>query len=311
MFDHYPQYEYHLAQIQLVLFMLGMGATLHPGDFLRIFREPRFLLVGAACQFLLTPLWAILVSRWFGLEPGIAVGLILVAAMPGGTLSKVFAWLAHGNIALTITLSVFGTFASIATVPLLLGVLARDYVPEGFQMPVGAIVHDVALYLLLPLAVGMTLGQRFPRQRHVISKLCLRIGFVFVALMIVGSLASGRIRPTEYGWRTPLGIIAFCLLAQQSSLLPFRLFGWPQTDCVAVGIEVTMRNLNLALLLKALLFPAERGVDRIADGVLFVILYYAGVALGCGTPLALRYRWMAKRAQRRKAAELAAATPSS
>jgi BASS family bile acid:Na+ symporter len=91
MFDWYPRAEYSLSQVQLVLFMLGMGATLTAADFAAIARRPRFLLVGAACQFLLTPLVAVLVNHAFAVPPGIAVGTILVAAMPGGTLSKVFA----------------------------------------------------------------------------------------------------------------------------------------------------------------------------------------------------------------------------
>jgi BASS family bile acid:Na+ symporter len=126
------------------------------------------------------------------------------------------------------------------------------------------------------------------------------MGFVFVVVMVVGSLGSGRIHPGEYGWKAPLAMIAFCVLAQQVSMFPFWLFGWPRPDKLSVGIEVTMRNLNLALLLKALLFPATaKGIDPIADGVLFVILFYAGVALGSGLPLALIFRLKARRAAQR------------
>jgi BASS family bile acid:Na+ symporter len=302
MFDWYPQAEYYLAQVQLVLFMLGMGATLSAADFSAIARRPLFLLVGAACQFLLTPLLAVLVNHGFGVTPGIAVGVILVAAMPGGTLSKVFAYLGRGNIALSISLTLCGTLASMATVPLLLTLLATEYVPPDFVMPVARIVLEVVLYLLLPLAAGMTVARRAPVWRLAFSRWCIRFGFVVVVVMVTGSLGSGRIRPGEYGWSVPLAIIIFCLGSQQLGMLPFRLRGWPRPDCLAVGMEVTMRNLNLAFLLKALLFPAtERGVDAIADGVLFVILYYAAVAMCCGAPLALRYRWMARRAARRAA----------
>lgn len=295
MFESYADYEYLFAQIQLVLFMLGTGATLTRADFARILREPRSLFLGAACQFLLTPLLAVLVSHWGDLEPGIAIGLILIAVMPGGTLSKVFAYLGRGNLALSISLTVGGSLASLVTVPLSLGLLVAEHVPPGFQMPVGWIVRDVALYLLLPLAVGMMVARLAPRRNKPFSKWCIRLGFVVVIAMVCGALGSGRIHPAEYGWQVPLAIIIFCVTALQLCMLPFRLLGWPRPDCLAVGMEVTMRNLNLALLLKALLFPAAKGDDPVADGVLFVILYYAGVALVCGFLLSMNFRRLARR----------------
>jgi BASS family bile acid:Na+ symporter len=301
MFDWYPQAEYPLSQLQLVLFMLGMGATLTAADFAAVARRPRFLLVGAACQFLLTPLIAVLANHAFGVPPGIAVGIILVAAMPGGTLSKVFAYLGRGNIALSIALTLCGTFASMATVPVLLRLLATEYVPADFAMPVGEIVRDITLFLLLPLVVGMLVSSRAPVWRLSFSRVCIRLGFVVVIVMVSGSLGSGRIRPGEYGWPVPLAIIFFCLGSQQLSMLPFRLGGWSRPDCLSVGIEVTMRNLNLAFLIKAVLERAGLA-ESIAAGVLFVILFYAATAMGCGAPLALRHRLKARREAARAAA---------
>ncbi|HYV35890.1 MAG TPA: bile acid:sodium symporter family protein [Gemmataceae bacterium] len=294
MFSHYADYEYLLARIQLVLFMLGMGATLRPMDFLGIALRPRYLLVGAVCQFMLTPVLAVIINCWMDLEAGIAVGLILVSAMPGGQMSKLFTYLARGNVALSITLTAAGTLASLVTVPLLLELLAEEHLRQSnFEMPLGLVVRDVAIYLLLPLLVGMTVGRFAPARRMVFSKSCIRVGLVFVGLMIVGSLGSGQIQLTSYGWKVPLAIIVFCVGAMQLSMLPFRLLGWPRSDAVAVGIEVTMRNMNLALLLKTRLFPGD---DPVGNGVLFVILYYAGTAILAGLPLTLRYRRMALRA---------------
>src|SRR5204862_6253385 len=105
--------------------------------------------------------------------------------------------------------------------------------------------------------------------------------------MVACSIGSGRIQPAAYGWKVPLAIIVFCVAAMQLSMLPFRVLGWSKPDAVAVGIEVTMRNMNLALLLKALLFPAA---DAVGNGVLFVVLYYGGTAMIAGVPLAFRYR---------------------
>jgi BASS family bile acid:Na+ symporter len=214
--------------------------------------------------------------------------MILVAAMPGGQMSKLFTYLAHGNVALSITLSAVGSLGSLVTVPLLLELLAEDYLRDtNFAMPVAWVVRDVALYLLLPLVIGMACGHFWPGRQAGFSKACIRTGLVFVAIMIAGSLLSGRIEPASYGWTAPLAILILCVGAMQLSMLPFRLLGWSKPDAVAVGIEVTMRNINLALLLKALLFP---GKDAVANGVLFVVLYYGGTALLAGLPLALRYR---------------------
>ncbi|MCI0461283.1 MAG: bile acid:sodium symporter [Gemmataceae bacterium] len=302
MFDWYSNdAEYYLSQLQLTLFMLGMGATLTAADFAAIARQPRFFLIGAACQFLLTPLIAVLINHTLGVPAGIAVGIILISAMPGGTLSKVFAYLGRGNIALSIALSICGTFASMATVPALLWLLATEHVPAGFEMPVAEIVRDVVLFLLLPLGLGMTVSRKAPEGRLPFSRWCIRLGFVVVIVMVASSLGSGRIDPSTHSWPVHVAIILFCLLSQQLSMLPFRLRGWSKPDCVAVGMEVTMRNLNLALLLYALLRQA--GLDAsVADNVLFVILYYAAVAMCCGLPLALNFRRMIRRDAARAAA---------
>ena len=159
MFDFYPSYEEHFAQVQLCLFMLGMGATRTLGDFAKVLRRPRSLAVGLACQIIISPLIALAIGRLFGLTGGIAVGLILTAAMPGGATAKAFVFLARGSAPLAISLTVVSTLAAIATVPLTLQLCAGDYVPQHFEMPIGRIIRDVACFVLVPLAVGMCLGR--------------------------------------------------------------------------------------------------------------------------------------------------------
>jgi BASS family bile acid:Na+ symporter len=299
MFVDYPKYEYLLAQLQLVLFMLAMGATLTVNDFTVVFRRPRDLVYGLTMQLLLMPLLAVVFNRLFNLSGGIAIGLVLVGALPGGSLKNVLTYLARGNVALSIALSALGTLLSLVTLPLVLLLLVQEYVPPEFCMPIVEIVRDTALCLLLPLVVGMLVVRFLPRYQRALSRVSLYSGFFFVAVMIIGSLGSGRIHPREYPWHVPLAIIAFCIAAQQLNMLPYRLMRWPSTSCVALGLEVTCRNINLALLLKALLFPAEKGVDPLGDGVLFVVLYYGAVAFIVGLPLTLRMRRVIRKQQQR------------
>jgi len=290
-FANYAHWEPYLARFQLILFMLGMGATLMVADFAQVFYRPRSLLVGGFVQMLILPFLAVMVNNMANLTEGIAAGLILVAAMPGGTLSKVFTYVGRGNVALSIALTVCTTLAALFTVPFWLEFLAHQHI-SMFYLPLDEILEELALYLLLPLAVGMLVARHSPSGRRAFSRWCIRIGFLGVVVMVVGSLGSGHIHPGTHGWRAPLAIIFFCVLAQQVSMLPFRAFPWPRGDRLAVGIEVTMRNMNLALLIKAILFPKG---DTVGDGVLFVVLFYAGVALVAGLPLALNHRRMARK----------------
>jgi BASS family bile acid:Na+ symporter len=293
MFDWYPANELHLARVQLVCFMVAMGTTLAVRDFAAVVHRPRSFVAAIVVQLGVLPWLAVLIDKIGRLPEGIAVGLVLVAAMPGGAMSKLFSYIGRGNVALSITLTAFTTLASLVTVPLLLQLLVAHYIRADFTMPVADILlFDLFLCLLVPLVAGMAVGRLWPGRRLAMARWCLRVGLVVVALMIAGSLGSGRIQPAAYGWGAPIAIIAFCLAGQQASMVPFYLFRWPRADRMAVGVEVTMRNMNLALLLKARLFPEA---DAVANGVLFVVLFYAAVAMVTGLPLALNHRRLSRR----------------
>ncbi len=294
MFNSYPLYEIWFARLQLIFFMLGMGVNLEFVDFVKVLGRPRSVVLGLIAQIVVIPLIAVAVNWLFGLEPAIALGLILVAAMPGGTLSKVFVYLGRGNAPLTITLTALATVATLVTVPATLRLLASEHVPADFAMPLGDIITDVVVFLLGPVAIGMVIGRCWPAQRRRITVWAVRLGFVFVGAIIVGSIASGRIRPGEYGLRVPIAIVLFCIVGQQLSMAPFYLLRLARADRLAVGIEVTMRNINLALLLNATMFHSR---PELSGGVLFAILFYAAVALGAGVPLALNHRRLARREQ--------------
>jgi bile acid:Na+ symporter, BASS family len=291
MFDWYPDYEYHFARTQLILFTLGMGMTLSVADFIEIVRRPVSFSSGLIGHLFVVPFVAVAINAICDFDPGIAVGLILVAAMPGGAMSKFFAYFGRGNMALSISLTGVSTLLSLVTVPIMLQWLASKHISD-FQMPIADIMIDFALCLLLPLLAGLVVSRLWHKHRLLLSKICIRVGLVVVIVMVAGSLGSGRIRPTEYGWGVPIAIILFCVIGQQVNMLPFYVLRWPRRDRLAVGIEVTMRNMNLALLIKAQLFPAA---DELGNGVLFVILFYAAAAMGAGLPLALNHRRMAKK----------------
>src|SRR5262249_45450331 len=145
------------------------------------------------------------------------------------------------------------TLLTLVTVPLMLRVLTSG-LPEDIDLPVDKIVLEVAVFLLAPLVVAMAAGSRWPAFKKPLERWGVRLGLVLVLIMVLGAIGSVRVHPTAYGWAAPLTIILFCVLGQQLNQLPFYIFGWSRADRMAAGMEVTMRNMNLALLLYATVF---------------------------------------------------------
>ena len=272
----YAQYEYYFAAAQLTLAMAGMGLTMGVGDFLQVFRFPKALLIGILCQLIIVPAAAFGVVALFDLPPAIAIGFILVAAVPGGTISNIFTHLVGANVALSISLTAILTVTCLFTTPLLLN-LGSGSLPADFTMPVAQIFKDIILWLLLPLGTAMALATKMGESRHGTSKWLIRASLLVLAFIVVGSLKSGRIDIKAFGIGIPLLVIGFSAVLQLASFLIGKGTGLKEDEEEAIRIEVTLRNINLAVLLAASLFPASAGEE--VKSVLYVPLFYGGATI--------------------------------
>lgn len=277
---NYADYEYSIAAAQLVLAMLGMGAALTPNDFRAVARWPYGVILTLILQYVMCPLLALVVARLLPMPAGIAIGLFLAAALPSGSLSNIYTYLGRGNLALSITATTASTFICLVVTPWILRASASTYMPADFQMPTRRILIDIISCLLVPLAVGMFVGNRWPRIRPGMTKWCICGALVFLALLVVGSLTSGRINIFAYGWAVPTVLVLISVFLVGPLQMAIKAGGFNADDAFTMAIEVTMRNGNLGIFLKASIFPAVAGVmDPVGDAVLFVILFYGGGTL--------------------------------
>ncbi len=298
MFEAYARWEPVLAACQLAFAMLGMGAVMSLRDFGAVVLAPRALAVGIAVQLAAVPLLAAALARALPLPAGVAAGLVLVAAVPGGSLSNLATFLGRGNVALSIALTAVTTIAALVTTPALLGLLLGAHLPDDFSLPTAQVASDIALTLLGPLALGMALGAALPGRRARVSRWCIRASVAFLLALAIGAAGSGRLDPGAYG---PVGLLAvplLCLGGQLAALGAARLAGLAAPDRLALAIEATIRNTNLALLVKVSLAPAGAGRDSLGDGMLFVALLYGGVALALAALPILAQRRAERRAGR-------------
>lgn len=277
----YANYEFLISATLLVVTMFGMGWTLTVRDFLGVARAPRGIVLVLVVQVLISPLLAILLARILVVPHGIAIGMLLVAALPGGMFSNFLTHLGKGNVALSVAATAVCSLGCLVTTSFVLKTFGATRLPDDFAMPASRILSDIVLYLLLPLVAGM-IGRRLrPERRSVMVRYCTRISIALLILMIVAATASGRLHLLAYGWRAPLAMVLFgagsiWICYGLGILLRMRV-----KESYTAVIEVVVRNSHLGVMLKASLFPAD-GDDAVADAVLFTVLFYGFVSLALG-----------------------------
>ena len=276
----YLQYEYHITSAQLLFAMLGMGVTLRPEAFMEVMRFPKGIALGLLSVIVVSPALALGIATGLALEPGIATGLILVAAVPGGTMSNILSYFAKANVPLSIALTAVATSACLVTTPFVLRICAGNVIESEISLPGTRIALEIAAFLLIPLAVGMLIGRRYDARRDKIARTFIRISVAMIALIVIGGASAERIDPGVQTSIVMFGILGFSIALFVGGFGLLRAAGLPARDAVAAGIETSYRNISLALLVKASIWPARAGVeDRFADQVFFVVLFYGGVAI--------------------------------
>ena len=163
---------------------------------------------------------------------------------------------------------------------IVLGLLIGAYLPGEFDMPAGKIALEITLILMLPLTMGMLVLTVWPNGSARFSKICIRTSVFVIVLIVIGAAGAGRIDLEKFNGPDIAIMLAFIAGLAIFSWMAARLGGLNRPDSTAINIEVTFRNTNLGLLIKASLFPAAVGVaDPVGDMVLFTVLLYGGLVL--------------------------------
>ncbi len=276
----YLQYEYWFAASQLILAMLGMGATLTVSDFKHVLNQPTSFSCGTLIQLLLVPVIAYIFIQSAGLTGGVAIGIALIAAIPGGTTSNIFTYMAKGNIPLSISITAVTTLACLLSTPIILSLLIAEYLPTDFSMPTQQIITEIALTLLLPLFIGMLILKKLPNIASPLSKWSIRLSLLFIAFIVIGSSSAGRLDIDAFGTYNLWMVFIFIMLMTTIVLLATYLLKLPLADRTAIQMEVVVRNINLGVLIKASIFPVvARSATSVGDMVLFTILLYGAIQM--------------------------------
>jgi BASS family bile acid:Na+ symporter len=230
-----------LLSLALGTIMLAMGLTLTFEDYRGLAKMPRALLAGVGLQFAVMPLSGFVIARVLGLEPGLAVGLILVACCPGGTASNVVAFIARGNVALSVAMTMASTLAAVVLTPLLTGALAGAYVEID---RLNLLVQMVSI-VLLPVVLGTLLNRLFPRVAEGVSAVLPLVAIVLVILIVGGIVGGAKAQIAEHAG---VLLLATFLLHAAGFALGYvlaRALGLGEIEARTISIEVGMQNSGL------------------------------------------------------------------
>jgi BASS family bile acid:Na+ symporter len=239
----------------LALVMLGMGITLRLEDFKAVLRLPRAVAIGFVGQYTIMPAAGWGVAKALDLPPQFAAGLILVACCPGGTASNVVTFLAHGNVPLSVLMTMCSTFAAVFMTPFLTQWLAGTVVPVD---ALGLLV-STAQVVLLPLVVGLLLVRYAPRFVKLALSAAPLVSVLGVTLIVASIIGTSANEILQGAGQLVLAVFLLHAFGFGLGYLLARLLGQSVTTCRTVSIEVGMQNsgLGAALAKKHFIDPAS------------------------------------------------------
>jgi len=230
-----------LLSVALGLIMLAMGLTLSFEDYRRLTELPKALIAGVALQFAVMPLAGFGIAWGLGLEEGLAVGLILVACCPGGTASNIVAYLARGNVALSVAMTMVSTFAAIALTPLLTGELAGTYV----EIDRWNLLRNMVAIVLVPVLLGSLLNRLFPSVAERVSTFLPLIAVVLVILIVGGIVGGAKAQIAEHAGVLLLATLMLHAIGFALGYALARALGLGVQEARTISIEVGMQNSGL------------------------------------------------------------------
>jgi len=242
--------------ILLGIVMFGMGMTLRLKDFQLVFQRPRDVFIGALAQFTIMPGLAWLLAKGFGLPPELAAGVILVGTCPGGTSSNVMTYLARGDVALSVSMTMTTTILAPVVTPLLTWWLAGEWV----DISLSAMMLSIVQVVIVPIVAGILINTFFERTVQKVVKLLPLVSVIAIVLIVGGVVAVSSQRIMETGLLIMLVVMLHNLLGYGIGFALAKTLHMSMAKAKAISIEVGMQNSGLATSLAMMHFGAAAAI---------------------------------------------------
>lgn len=263
--------------IALGIIMLGLGLGLTVQDFARVAKQPKAVLVALACQLLLLPLICFGLVLLFQLPPVLAVGMLMLAASPGGTTANLYSHLFRGDVALNISLTAINSVLAVVTLPIITNLAIAYFQPFDGQLGLqfGKTLEVFAI-VLLPVVLGMLVRRLRPRFADAMDKPVRIASVVILAVVIAGAVISNwQLLIANLG-SLALITVLFCLISLAVGYTVPRLLRIGRRQAIASSFEIGIHNATLAIVIaQSVLGSTELSLPAAVYGVLMFFVAFA------------------------------------
>jgi len=240
--------------LAFIMFVLGLGLT--GSDFLRVIKQPRDFFVGAFSQIILLPIIAFVLVKVWPIAPELAIGVMIIAAAPGGVTSNLLTSFAKGDVALSISLTAIISLVSVITIPFIVltsvGLLSNTNVIEDISLI--AMSRDIFLIVTVPVILGMLLRKFVSGIALKFEPIAKKISTILFVLVLLGAIAAERENVVSYFAQAGLITLVLNVIMMVVAFYLAQLLGSKAEQKKCITIECGLQNGTLAIFVATSIF---------------------------------------------------------
>ncbi len=260
----------------LIIIMLGMGLSLVFNDFKRILIYPKAIIVGLTNQLIILPLIGFGIVLLFPLRPEIAIGIMILAACPGGPTSNLISHLAKGDTALSVTLTAFSSFITILTIPFIVNFALTYFLDEGqmIKLDVLETIMRIMIIIIIPIAVGMLIRKYNEKFALRMAKPVRTASGIVLALVIIGIFVKERANFVSYFQQAGVVALLLNIATMAVGYYSSKLFKIKSKRALSISIESGIQNGTLAITIAVVLLGNTE--FAIAPAIYSLLMFFTG-----------------------------------
>jgi BASS family bile acid:Na+ symporter len=268
-----------LLPLALGVIMLGLGLSLTIDDFKRVVQYPKAIIIGLISQMIILPMICFFIVRLFGLSPELAVGLMLLAASPGGPTANLYSHLYKGDVALNISLTAVNSLISLFTLPFIVNFAIEYFLNSGQVIPMQfKKVIEVFAIVLIPVSFGMLLKSKFPALSVKLNKPVKILSALFLVLIIAGVVYQERVNILSYFKMVGSAALVFNILSMAVGYYLPKLLKTGEKQAIAIGMEIGIHNGTLAIYIA--LSVIGNSMMSVPPAIYSLIMFFTAAAFG-------------------------------